>query len=59
MTQLAEQAGFFFLLAIWSLLYDVLALDNLTEKTLILFVTFVQIIILGFLADLINKRGQD
>ena len=52
-------AGFFFLLAIWSLLYDVLALDNLTEKTLILFVTFVQIIILGFLADLINKRGQD
>ncbi len=52
-------AGVFFALSAWSFLYDIIKLDDLTEKTLILFVAFVQITILGFLADLINKRGMD
>lgn len=46
----------FFLTAAGSFIYDIAVLDDLTEKSLIFFVGFVQIVILGFLADLINKR---
>ena len=36
--------------------YDVFILENLTDKTLISFETFVQISIIGLIADLISKR---
>ncbi|OGD33345.1 hypothetical protein A2833_01970 [Candidatus Azambacteria bacterium RIFCSPHIGHO2_01_FULL_44_55] len=48
----------FFLASAASFLYDIRFLKDLTEKSVILFVSFVQIAILGFLADLINKRGS-
>jgi hypothetical protein len=39
-----------------SLGYD-LWLRDLNERTLILFVAFLQLTLLGFLADLVNRRG--
>lgn len=39
-----------------SLLYDVLVLENLTDKTLILLFAAVQLLAIGVLADLITKR---
>jgi len=47
----------FFLASFVSFFYDIWFLDNLTEKSIIFFVGFVQIVVLGFLADLINKRS--
>jgi glycosyltransferase involved in cell wall biosynthesis len=51
-------SGLFFIASIVALFYDVWFLDNLTEKSIIFFVGFVQITVLGFLADLINKRSM-
>jgi hypothetical protein len=36
---------------------DIFVFFDMTEKTLILFLAFVQITILGLLADLIDKRN--
>ena len=47
----------FFLLSVTALLYDLVVLKNFTEKSIILFTAFVQVTILGLLADLINKRA--
>ena len=47
-----------FVCSVASLIYDVVILRNLTEKSLILFLGFIQISLIGFLADLINKRGS-
>jgi len=41
-----------------SILYDIIVLDNLSDKSIILFVGFIQIAILGLLADLINTRSS-
>ncbi len=49
----------FLLAAMASFFYDIWFLDNLTEKSVIFFVGFVQVFILGLLADLINKRGSN
>ncbi|MGK7913014.1 MAG: glycosyltransferase family 2 protein [Synechococcus sp.] len=52
-------AGFFFLGFIVSLWNDLFLLRDLTESTLILFVTFIQISMFALLADMIDKRtGQ-
>jgi glycosyltransferase involved in cell wall biosynthesis len=45
-----------FLATVGSLGYD-LYLANVNERTLILFVGFLQMTLLGFLADLVNRRG--
>jgi glycosyltransferase involved in cell wall biosynthesis len=45
-----------FFAATGSLGYD-LYLENLNERTLILMIGFMQITLLGFLADLVNRRG--
>jgi glycosyltransferase involved in cell wall biosynthesis len=47
---------FLFLATLGSLGYD-LWLLNLNERSLILFVGFLQMTLLGFLADLVNRRG--
>lgn len=52
-------AGIFFILTAWALIYDIFILRDLTQKSLILFVGFIQVVILGFIADLINKRSRD
>ncbi len=49
----------FFLASLVSFFYDIWFLDNLTEKSIIFFVGLVQIVVLGFLADLINKRSMN
>jgi glycosyltransferase involved in cell wall biosynthesis len=51
-------AGFILIGFLASSYYDVFILDDLTEKTLILFLAFLQIIVIGLLADLIDKRGR-
>ena len=45
-----------FLGTVGSLGYDLWLLD-LNERTLILLVGFLQMTVLGFLADLVNRRG--
>ncbi len=40
-----------------SLSYDLMILNNLTEKTLILFVFFVNIMMFAILAEMIDRRG--
>jgi glycosyltransferase involved in cell wall biosynthesis len=52
-------AGIFLLASAGTLLYDIFRLDNITEKSIIFFTAFVQVAILGLLADLINKRTTD
>jgi len=47
---------FLFLATLGSFGYDLWLLD-LNERTLILFVGFLQMTLLGFLADLVNRRG--
>jgi len=47
---------FFFLLFLASLIYDIFGLQNITEKTILFFVAGVQVIIIGLLSDLIDKR---
>jgi len=49
-------AALVFLGSLASVLYDIIVLDNLSDKSVILFIGFIQILILGLLADLINKR---
>jgi len=39
------------------LIYDIAVLENLTDKSVILLTASVQIILLGLLADLINRRA--
>ena len=46
------------LLLIISLLYDILIINDLTDKSVILFLAFVQITIITLIADLIDKRIQ-
>ena len=46
----------FFGLFLASLVYDVVQLKNITEKTILFFVAGVQIFIIGLLSDLIDKR---
>lgn len=50
-------AAFLFFGFIVSLSFDIFVLDNLTDKTIISFLAFIQIIALGLLADLIDKRN--
>ena len=52
-------AGLFFLASAASLVYDIIVLNNLGDKSIVLFIGFVQVVILGLLADLINKRGSE
>ncbi len=40
-----------------SLAFDIFMLDDLTDKTVILFLAFIQIMVVGLLADLIDKRN--
>jgi len=40
-----------------SLFFDIFLQNNITEKSIIIFSAFIQVTILGFLADLINKRA--
>jgi glycosyltransferase involved in cell wall biosynthesis len=47
---------FLFLATVTSFGYD-LWLENLNERTLILMVGFLQVVLMGFLADLVNRRG--
>lgn len=47
-----------FLLLLGSLYYDVFLERNLGDKTVLLFVTLVQILSVGLLADLIEKRSR-
>lgn len=49
-------SGIIFMVFLVFLLYDVFYLDNLTDKTLITFQTFIQVFIIGLIADLISKR---
>lgn len=44
-------------LSIGSLLYDVFALDNLTDKTVILFASTLNLGVFALLADMIDKRS--
>ena len=37
--------------------YDLFILEDFTEKTLIFFLAFIQVTIIGLLADLIDKRS--
>ena len=46
----------FFALFLASLVYDVVELKNITEKTILFFVAGVQVVIIGLLSDLIDKR---
>lgn len=41
-----------------SVAYDIFILDNLTDKSVILFLASIQIAIIGLLADLIDKRNS-
>lgn len=50
--------GIIFSLFIVSAAFDTLVLKNLTEKTVILFLAAVQILAIGLLADLIDKRSS-
>jgi hypothetical protein len=43
-------------LAIFSGLYDAIVLDNLTDKTILLAVTSLNVFIFAMLADMIDKR---
>lgn len=52
-------SGIFFLASIASLAYDIFVIDNVGDKSIMLFIGFVQVAILGLLADLINKRGSE
>jgi len=49
----------FFLASIAAFIYDIVVLENFGEKSIIFFSAFVQILILGLLADLINKRTSE
>ena len=49
-------SGIIFIVFMVFFLYDVIYLDNLTDKTLISFQTFIQVFIIGLIADLISKR---
>ena len=46
-----------FLCFLASFAYDLFILDDLTEKTLIFLLAFVQVTVIGLLADLIDKRN--
>ena len=48
--------GLFFIGFMVSLCIDIFILADLTEKTLLLFLAFIQISVIGLLADLIDKR---
>jgi glycosyltransferase involved in cell wall biosynthesis len=50
-------AGILFTACFSSALVDVFILDNFTDKTVILFISFLQILMMGLVADLINKRS--
>ncbi|MFQ5902165.1 MAG: glycosyltransferase family 2 protein [Candidatus Binatia bacterium] len=50
-------AGVVFLGFMISALVDILISSNLTDKTVILFLAFIQISVIGLLADLIDKRS--
>ncbi len=54
---LAPLAAVFFAGGIVTLIYDIAVLKNLTDKSVILLTASVQIILLGLLADLINRRA--
>lgn len=49
-------AGLLFIAFLTSLFVDIFFLDNLTDKTVISFLAFIQILAIGLLADLIDKR---
>jgi glycosyltransferase involved in cell wall biosynthesis len=51
-------ATFVFIAFLLSSIIDIVILDNLTDKTVIFFLAFVQILVLGLLADLIDKRNS-
>jgi glycosyltransferase involved in cell wall biosynthesis len=51
-------ATFVFIAFLMSSIVDIVILDNLTDKTVIFFLAFVQILVLGLLADLIDKRNS-
>ena len=48
---------FLFFCFIASFVYDVVVLDNLAQKTIIFFLAFIQVTLIGLLADLIEKRS--
>jgi glycosyltransferase involved in cell wall biosynthesis len=48
---------FLFLCFVASFCYDVFILGNLAQKTIIFFLAFVQVTLIGLLADLIEKRS--
>lgn len=50
-------AGFVFITFVVSSSIDIFLLNNLTDKTVILFLAFIQILVIGLLADLIDKRS--
>ena len=51
-------ATFVFIAFLLSSLVDIVVRENLTDKTVIFFLAFVQILVLGLLADLIDKRNS-
>ncbi|HEY4493136.1 MAG TPA: glycosyltransferase family 2 protein [Candidatus Paceibacterota bacterium] len=50
-------SGLLFLFTLVSLYYDIFVISNLGDKTVVLFTSFVQVLFVGFLVDLVNKRG--
>jgi len=50
-------AGILFLLFVAFLINDIISLSNLTDKTVFMFIAFIQILAIGLLADLIDKRS--
>ena len=51
-------ATFVFIAFLLSSIVDIVVRENLTDKTVIFFLAFVQILVLGLLADLIDKRNS-
>lgn len=49
-------SGLILLVFLVFLVYDIIYLQNLTDKTLISFQSFIQVFIVGLIADLISKR---
>jgi len=51
-------SGFVFLAFTASTFYDIFILEDLTDKTIILFLASIQLLVIGLLADLIDKRSN-
>ena len=50
-------SGTLFIIFLILLIHDIIYGLNLTDKTVFMFIAFIQIIAIGLLADLINKKN--